>query len=222
MYSRDGPVYRRKIMLQNQLNTGKISHRKGKFLGLPNTVIALVFTVIMTLSAVACSDDDGDDNNKNTDPVCGDSVMEEWEQCDDGNTDDGDGCDSLCMVEITGNNGRCGDGNIDSGEECDDGNTDNGDNCSAACLIENTGICGDGTIDLYERCDDGNTTDGDDCPSDCACDPFSETEECPEGTFCFPVGRNPAMELIRGGCTPETAPAKCLKPAFRRMSVSMA
>ena len=33
-------------------------------------------------------------------PVCGDGVVEHSETCDDRNTDDGDGCDSLCRAEL--------------------------------------------------------------------------------------------------------------------------
>ena len=32
-------------------------------------------------------------------PVCGNGVLEEGEECDDGNTIDGDGCSSLCEIE---------------------------------------------------------------------------------------------------------------------------
>ena len=32
-------------------------------------------------------------------PLCGDAVVQAAEQCDDGNRDDGDGCDGLCSVE---------------------------------------------------------------------------------------------------------------------------
>jgi len=35
--------------------------------------------------------------------VCGNGVVEAGEQCDDSNTLDGDGCDSLCQIEIIGN-----------------------------------------------------------------------------------------------------------------------
>src|SRR5262249_20275032 len=34
-------------------------------------------------------------------PVCGDGRVEDPEQCDDGNTTAGDGCDASCMVEIS-------------------------------------------------------------------------------------------------------------------------
>ncbi|MDP2670262.1 MAG: DUF4215 domain-containing protein [bacterium] len=31
--------------------------------------------------------------------VCGNGIREELEQCDDGNNDEGDGCDSICHIE---------------------------------------------------------------------------------------------------------------------------
>jgi cysteine-rich repeat protein len=49
--------------------------------------------------------------------VCGDSVTEGTEECDDGNLIDGDGCSAVCVTEY------CGDtivNNVD--EQCDDGN----------------------------------------------------------------------------------------------------
>jgi cysteine-rich repeat protein len=82
------------------------------------------------------------------------------EECDDGNTNDGDSCDHNC------NSGRCGNGILTSGEECDDGNISPCDGCSAVCQLE--GFCGDGELDLpCEQCDDGNTNDGDGCSSIC-------------------------------------------------------
>jgi len=35
-----------------------------------------------------------------TDPVCGNSAVEDGEQCDDGNTTSGDGCSSTCRIEV--------------------------------------------------------------------------------------------------------------------------
>ena len=32
-------------------------------------------------------------------PMCGNGVLENWEQCDDGNVNNGDGCDNLCQIE---------------------------------------------------------------------------------------------------------------------------
>ena len=61
------------------------------------------------------------------------------EECDDGNTVTGDGCDEHCFVEACGNNV------IQAGEACDDGNTAGGDGCSADCT-END--CGNGVVQL--------------------------------------------------------------------------
>lgn len=56
------------------------------------------------------------------------------EECDDGNTVDGDGCNASCQTEF------CGDGIVNNGgaEECDDGNTVDGDGCSSTCKKEET------------------------------------------------------------------------------------
>jgi cysteine-rich repeat protein len=43
-------------------------------------------------------------------PVCGDGVVDPGEQCDDGNTNDGDGCDASCQYEIHAGGGGCGAG----------------------------------------------------------------------------------------------------------------
>ena len=63
--------------------------------------------------------------------VCGNSIVQQGEQCDDGNTIDGDGCSSTCQLEWI-----CGNGIIDFGEECDDGNTISGDGCSSSCQLD--------------------------------------------------------------------------------------
>jgi cysteine-rich repeat protein len=64
--------------------------------------------------------------------VCGDNIVAGTEQCDDGNTVDGDGCSSTCVLEIV-----CGNGVLQAGEQCDDANTANNDGCSMTCTIEN-------------------------------------------------------------------------------------
>jgi cysteine-rich repeat protein len=92
--------------------------------------------------------------------VCGDGTMNGAEECDDGNTANGDGCSSTCQIEII-----CGDGTMNGAEECDDGNTTSGDGCSSTCQIEI--VCGDGAITGPEECDDSNTASGDGCSSTC-------------------------------------------------------
>jgi cysteine-rich repeat protein len=73
---------------------------------------------------------------------CGDDYINptRGEQCDDGNLDNGDGCDAMCRLEPGpgpgGNPAVCGDGILQSPEQCDDGNTVGGDGCSATCKVE--------------------------------------------------------------------------------------
>jgi cysteine-rich repeat protein len=106
-------------------------------------------------------------------PVCGNGVVEEGEQCDDGNTVDGDGCSANCTVETPPPPPCCGNGIVEQGETCDDGNTVDGDGCSSTCTIEvpPPPPCGNGVVDQGETCDDGNTVDGDGCSSTCQCEP---------------------------------------------------
>ncbi len=125
---------------------------------------------LLLLASVACTpahrpaDGDGGigpDSGRPT--ICGDSFVniDVDEQCDDGNTDDGDGCDSKCKAEIPEN---CGNNVIDEGEDCDDNNNEAGDGCGPGCWIEG---CGNHFIDPGEACEDGNTVDGDGCSADC-------------------------------------------------------
>lgn len=62
--------------------------------------------------------------------LCGNDQLDPGETCDDGNRDDGDGCDAMCVLE------SCGDAIPDPGEQCDDGNTEDGDGCSRGCLLD--------------------------------------------------------------------------------------
>ena len=149
---------------------------------------------------------------KPTKAVCGDGFKSGSEECDDGNTDDGDGCSAECTVEKgydcssgtcnpVAPGASCGNGTVEDDEECDDANTQSGDGCAANCLIIESGyacpkkggacvkqeetVCGDGILTSNESCDDGNKTDGDGCSAQC------QTEEgwtCPDqGAACVPV-----------------------------------
>jgi cysteine-rich repeat protein len=83
--------------------------------------------------------------------VCGNGVREVGEQCDDANTDDTDGCNSLCQTA------KCGNAIVEPGEECDDGNRDTADACLPNCKAA---TCGDGFVATgIEECDPGGDTD---------------------------------------------------------------
>ena len=71
--------------------------------------------------------------------TCGDGKKASNEQCDDGNTNNGDGCSSTCTTEFgftcTGTqpsscSTSCGDGKKASTEACDDGNATANDGCT--------------------------------------------------------------------------------------------
>ena len=65
--------------------------------------------------------------------ICGDSVVEVGEMCDDSNTAENDMCSADCTSDRT-----CGNGVTDPtlGEECDDDNFLDHDGCSSQCLKE--------------------------------------------------------------------------------------
>ena len=68
---------------------------------------------------------------------CGDGYLDWDEACEDGNTDDGDGCSADCMTVEPELTNRCGDGVIVAADEetCDAGD-DNSDDPLAACNEE--------------------------------------------------------------------------------------
>ena len=135
--------------------------------------------------------------------VCGDSVIQSIENCDDGNNLSGDGCSSSCVREphwtcpTVGkpcvHDVQCGDGMIEGTEACDDGNTNGGDGCAADCTLEcgwecpggkdcRAAMCGDGKVAGKEQCDDGNTTAGDGCSPTCTLE--GKPVGVPEGWIC--------------------------------------
>jgi cysteine-rich repeat protein len=126
--------------------------------------------------------------------LCGNGRVDPGEECDDGNTLNGDGCSSQCKLDdpcwdcwcpgspVCVNRTICGNGILTSDEECDDGNITSGDGCSESCQIEPgwrcrvpgrgcVPICGDGQMVGWETCDDGNSVDGDGCAHNCLVEP---------------------------------------------------
>ena len=78
---------------------------------------------------------------------CGNGVMQIDEECDDFNSENGDGCSDKCKIErywvcnqnpLVGYsecNTVCGDGYRLPNEICDDGNTNNNDGCLDTCQV---------------------------------------------------------------------------------------
>jgi hypothetical protein len=135
--------------------------------------------------------------------ACGDGVLQaHYEECDDGRTDDGDGCSALCLVEegwtcdlgSPSSCARCGDGECGGGEDlcncpgdcatatCGDGNCcdrggENGCSCPEDC---GAGTCGDSVCCLYA----GEST--------CTCQQDCGQETCGNGTCCQDTGETAA------------------------------
>lgn len=76
--------------------------------------------------------------------MCGNGLVEEGEECDDGNTENLDGCSKSCKTE--------------EGWACQD--------TPSNCILETT-ICGNKEIEVGEICDDGNSFNGDGCSGNC-------------------------------------------------------
>jgi fibro-slime domain-containing protein len=120
---------------------------------------------------------------------CGDGerAADSAEECDDGNTRPGDGCDARCLQEPGYNcppkggacETICGDGLQLATEACDDANALAGDGCSQMCELEagfacpvpgktcEAAGCGDSLAVANEGCDDGNDVAGDGCSATC-------------------------------------------------------
>lgn len=73
--------------------------------------------------------------------ICGNAIKEGTEQCDDGNTNNNDGCSSSCRTPVCGNAIREG------SEQCDVGTNNGkpGSPCTSQCLNAGaTATCGNG------------------------------------------------------------------------------
>jgi cysteine-rich repeat protein len=140
-------------------------------------------------------DNDGNDIYDTQDPACavaecGNGIVEPGEQCDDGNTLDGDCCDANCQFEPEGSS--CEDGLFCNGAETCDG----AGSCQAGAPVD----CDDGVGCTDDSCDEANdqcVNDANDlnCPDDgvfcngvefcdAVADCSSTGDPCPDGTVC--------------------------------------
>ena len=100
-------------------------------------------------------------------PNCGDGVVDDDEECDEGNGNSDEGACTLACRNAT-----CGDGLVWDGEEfCDDGDDDDTDACTSLCA--------------WPACDDGIVS-GDETDVDCGgdCDPCVSGQQCSGPSDC--------------------------------------
>jgi cysteine-rich repeat protein len=140
-------------------------------------------------------------------PFCGDGIVDDAEQCDDGNDVATDDCNNSCALPV------CGDGLVGGSEQCDDGNDVNDDVCNNFC---ERARCGDGVVNVTLRidtvsgpivtnpngavghvCDDGGTCQGGTCD-------VSANGGAPEHGICQALGYDSAVSVIWGGGPGET------------------
>jgi cysteine-rich repeat protein len=165
--------------------------------------------------------------------VCGDSVIDISEQCDDGNTADGDCCSSSCQYESVGASCEAVDacttsdvcdatGTCLAGAsiDCDDGNvcTDNSCDPGIGCVATpNTAPCDDNSVcTVLDVCSAGACTGG--TPIDCgdanpctddSCDPVggcmwaNNAAPCDDGDACTEV------DVCSGGSCAPGDPLDC-------------
>jgi cysteine-rich repeat protein len=120
-------------------------------------------------------------NNACTDTYCGNGKLDGKEECDDGNSSKGDGCEPdctfSCVPGVAGRNCESPSSCINPGT-CDKtthacsalvtkapGTTCDGGNCVQGNCIPIT--CGDGIKGGSEQCDDGNQSNTDACTTQC-------------------------------------------------------
>lgn len=86
-------------------------------------------------SVISCGGGSGSSADLNLSAQnCGNALVNENESCDDGNTNNSDGCNAHCAWEV--GEAICGNGVLENEECCDDGNNVSGDGCSSACTSE--------------------------------------------------------------------------------------
>ena len=168
--------------------------------------------------------------------TCGDGAVDVGEQCDDGNTNDQDGCTNQCLTASCGDGltflgvEACDDGNLDDTdaclstcvlakctdgflqagvEVCDDGNLDNADHCSNSCLVN---LCGNGLEDPNEECDDTNYTPNDGCSPVCKRD--AAFVFITDKAFTGAANGN-GLSAAKTQCALEAATLETTKPGFQ-------
>ncbi len=137
---------------------------------------------------------------------CTNGVVEDGEDCDDGNNQDDDSCSNDCE-----SNTVCGDELVEGDEECDDGNNEDDDGCMSDCTIGP--FCGNGRVEGNEKCDDGNNEDADGCESDCQ---PSEPGPCGDGNQDWNETCDDGNDVNNDGCTNacELTPEEVCQPVM--------
>lgn len=127
---------------------------------------------------------------------CGDLYVDTaTEECEDGNTANGDGCNNCQFTCLSTDPARdcksedpcvataCDDSTHTCGMPIGDGLTCTpGSVCKMGVCTPT--VCGDGNLEAGEICDDGNLLDGDGCDADCTRSCINPATDCPAAPVC--------------------------------------
>ena len=134
------------------------------------------------------------DNSGNCVSACGNNHLDPGEQCDDGNTTDGDGCQHNCVLtcanpvtDCTASAApKCNKWACDGSHKCNVvvDSSQNNQSCGGGVQVCKDGacgaLCGNGQPDPGEECDDGNKVSGDGCENNClfSCHAATASTDC--------------------------------------------
>jgi cysteine-rich repeat protein len=113
---------------------------------------------------------------------CGDGSLQGMEECDDGNTADGDCCSAVCAFES-------------NASSCDDA-----DACTSADSCDGAGTCIGGSP---LTCDDANACTDDSCDSGSGCVFTNNSDPCSDGNVCT------SADACSGGACSAGPPLDC-------------
>ncbi len=145
--------------------------------------------------------------------TCGDGLIEDLEECDDGNLVDGDGCSALCSIECQTDADCDNDLFCDGAEICDVGTgeclagTLVDINDGVACTVDSCDEIADVVVNILDDglCDNGLFCDGSEtCDALLDCQPGLDpcnpaTESCDEGAdICQPIPQCDPNPLTQG------------------------
>jgi cysteine-rich repeat protein len=146
--------------------------------------------------------------------VCGDGWISSEEQCDDGNTLNGDCCSAICTYEPAGS--PCTDELFCNGDDTCNGSGGCQPGAGNPCLAfpgtvcneisdscDPAQVCGNGVVEVNEQCDDGNILDADCCSAQCVFESFGSPCGNQDTTACT----DPDSCTGDGYCSPRNQPA---------------
>ncbi len=132
---------------------------------------------------------------------CGNGALDPTEECDDEDTESGDGCDSTCLIETCWNCAgepsvctpipACATTTTSTTSTTTSSITTSSTTTTSTTTSSTTTtlpLCGDGLTSGLEECDDGNAIDGDCCSAICLVEACDDGNPCTLDSCVAPTG----------------------------------